>query len=79
MSGTKHKRIGRLLWNWDILMYDVLFQDGTNFGGLQEGQELEALNKKGVWLSACLRCDGESWYLQGVNGYFVPLGIFVRI
>ena len=79
MNKGNHQRMGRLLWNWDILMYDILFQDGGTWGGLQEGQQFEALNRNGVWISACLMCDGNTWYLQGVDGYGVPLGIRVRI
>jgi hypothetical protein len=73
---NNRKRIGRLVWNYYILAYDIIFPDGSNWGGLAEGQPLEALSQYGVWVSTRLMSNGFGWYLQGINGYD---GMFVRI
>ena len=69
---------GTLLYNVDIDMFDILFPDGSNWGGLEYTDTFEIL-RQGVWVSTRLRHNGYFPYLVSVGGNGVPLGASVRI
>ena len=73
------KRIGKLVFDDFFWVFDVAFPDGTYFGGIALGQKFEILNSHGIWIAVSLQTNGFEPFLQGFDGYGVPVGAFVRI
>jgi len=70
---------GCLIWDANAKRPDILYQDGTFYGGLHCGNTLEVLIRNNwQWTRIEYRDSSDAWYLVGIENDEYILWLTVR-
>jgi hypothetical protein len=72
-------KIGQLIWDARAQRVDIIFRDGTFYGGLHCGSSFDVLLQD-AWIATRIEyCWSDAWYLVGLEHTSDIFGLTVRM